>query len=82
METTPTPKAPIASSSLFYTTNGGLQWNLIDTLPGNPGAYVWNVPAVPATKLKSRVKVVLKDALGNKVGIDVSDSFFSIQPSP
>jgi hypothetical protein len=40
------------------------------------------VPDVPKTKGKCIVKVVLKDASGQSVGSDTSDSFFTIEPIP
>jgi hypothetical protein len=78
--TTNTTKAPVASVKLFYTKNGGTTWNPITTIPGNPGTYSWTLPAGTTTKTKCKVKLVLKDAAGNKVGSDLSDSTFTIQP--
>ncbi len=78
--TTNATKRPVARVKLFYTKDGGLTWNLINTLTGNPGTYTWTVPNVTTTKTKCRVKVVLKDSAGNTVGSDGSDSFFTITP--
>jgi hypothetical protein len=79
--TTPTPIAEVASYSVSYTTNGGLTWRLIGSGNGNPGTYSWT-PLVTKAKTKCKVKVVLKDALGNKVGSDISDGVFTINPAP
>jgi hypothetical protein len=69
---------PVAKTKLMYTTNRGTTWNLIKTLTGNPGNYSWTVPNVSSTKCK--VKVILKDAGGTKVGTDTSNKFFTIGP--
>jgi hypothetical protein len=68
---------PVAKTVLQYTTNG-TTWNPIKTLIGNPGNYTWTVPAVSSTKCK--VKVILKDAGGTKVGTDISNKVFTIGP--
>ena len=81
--TTHETKSPVAKVILKYTKNGGNTWNKIVTLDGNPGIYDdWTVPNVPKAKIKCKVKVVLKDARGNKVGSDTSDSSFTIEPAP
>jgi len=81
--TTSEAKKPVAKVILKYTKNGGNTWNKIVTLDGNPGSYHdWTVPNVPKTKIKCKVKVVLKDARGNTVGSDTSDSSFTIEPTP
>jgi hypothetical protein len=63
----------VAKTKLFYTIDGST-WNLIKTFKGDPGAngatYSWTVPAVSSTNCK--VKVVLKDAAGVNVGVDMS----------
>jgi len=76
-------KNPVETVKLKYTKNGGTTWLPIYTLTGeNPGTYDWTVPVVPKTKSKCKVKVVLKDAKGNTVGSDTSDSSFTIEPAP
>jgi hypothetical protein len=69
---------PVAKVKLQYTTNRGATWNLIRTVIGNPGTSNWKVPAAASANCK--VKVVLKNALGNNVGVDMSDNFFTIGP--
>lgn len=72
---------PVKKVKLFYTYNGGTNWILIYTiLWDNPGSYRWRVPVVSSSNCK--VKVVLKDELGNTIGTDVSDNNFIIQPAP
>jgi len=84
-----TTKNPVAKVKLFYTLNGGVTWNLVDNLTDS--AYLaeglhsydlWTVPTVRSPKYKCKVKVVLKDAAGNTVGSDASDSYFTILPAP
>jgi len=74
--------AEVTTVKLSYTLNGGLTWNSIETLTVNEGTYDWTLPPVKADKTKCKVKVILKDVKGNIVGSDVSDRFFTIQPSP
>jgi hypothetical protein len=72
----------VASVQLFYTLNG-TKWNLIATITGNPGAYLWTVPTVTAPTTKCKVKVLLKNALAGKgktLGTAISDAFFTIHP--
>lgn len=69
---------PVAKTQLKYTCDGGIIWNRIHTLPGNPGSYTWTVPYVSSAQCK--VKAVLRDAGGKLVGIDSSDAYFTNQP--
>lgn len=72
---------PVESIQLFYTTDGGKKWKSASpTLAGNLTTYDWSVPSVKKAKTQCKVKVVLMDEDGKKVGNDVSDSFFTIQP--
>jgi fibronectin type 3 domain-containing protein len=76
--TTNATNSPVTKVKLLYTTNGGSTWNLIDTLTSNPGSYNWKVPIISSNNC--RVKIVLKDAGGNRMGIDKSNGYFTIQP--
>lgn len=79
--TTNGTKRTVASVRLWYTLNGGLTWLPVKPLlSGNPGSYDWTVPAVPAARVKCRVRVVLRNAAGFAVGSDISDAYFTIQP--
>jgi hypothetical protein len=72
-------KSLVNTVQLLYTIDGGVTWKKVTTpLAGNPGTYSWTLPSVPADKTKCKVKVVLKDAGGNKLASDVSDGFFTI----
>lgn len=71
---------PIEEVRLFLTKDGGITWDPIDTLAGNPESYGWIVPEVIKKKTKCKVKVVLKDAGGVTVGSDTSDAYFVIYP--
>jgi len=79
--TTNGTKKPVEKVVLKYTKNGGKKWKKIEALTENTGTYEWTVPDVPKTKSKCLVKVVLKDAKGNTVGSDTSDSSFTIEPA-
>jgi hypothetical protein len=87
--TNATKNPPVAKVKLYYTKDEGVTWNPICdpltgkcTLSGNPGSYDWIVPTVSKEKPNCKVKVELKDALGNIVGKDKSDNYFTIQPAP
>ena len=78
---------PITKILLYFTKDGGTTWKLIDTLtdisPPGPDSYPWTVPAVGANpKTRCKVKIVLKDVSSKTVGVDISDSSFTIQPAP
>jgi hypothetical protein len=82
--TTNGTRATVDSFRLFYTKNNGITWTrIVRTEPrtGNPGSFVWNgsagnpIPAVTAARPRSRIRLVLKDALGKTVGIALSELF-------
>lgn len=67
---------------LLYTLDNGLTWKpfLSQPAPGSdPGSHTVKLPKVTKTKSKCKVKVVLKDAKGKKVGSDMSDGVFTIR---
>ena len=79
--------APVETVQLYYTTKANekpLKWKLITTFSkgDNPGTYPWGVPEVAKTKGKCKVKVVLKNDAKRTIGVDTSDNYFTIQPSP
>ncbi|GEM_PF-1641691 len=74
-------KNPVAKVKLLYTNDGGVIWNLIDTLTGNPGSFDWEVPCVKETKNNWKVKVILIDKSGNILGQDSSNGYFTVVPS-
>ncbi len=78
--TTNATMSPVASVKLLYTLNGGRWKKIPEAITGNPGSYLWTVPNVKKEKTKCKVKVILKDSSGKKVGVDVSDNYFTIQP--
>ncbi len=71
---------PVDHVKLFYSKDGGVTWNLITTLDGNPESYVWEVPSVLKIRARCKVRAVLKDGDRNSVGADASDDYFTIQP--
>jgi len=79
--TTHNTPQPGAKTILLYTESGRKAWNEIVVLTGNPGRYDWVVPNVRGTKRRCIVMVVLKDARGNLVDSDASDSNFTISSS-
>jgi hypothetical protein len=70
-----------ATATLQYSFDGGLTWKNIERLTGNPGRYVWTVPAVSAKKGNCKVRVMLRDAKNVVNGSDVSDAKFTIVPA-
>jgi len=77
---TNTTKRLIEKVKLYYTKNGGSTWKLIEEITGDSESYDWTVPRAKKTKRRCKVKVVLKDARGRTLGIDKSDSNFTIHP--
>jgi subtilisin family serine protease len=69
----------VTSTSIYYSYDGGANYDLIDNLSGNPGSYDWTVPNTPSTQCL--VKVYAYDAAANE-GSDVSDAFFTIEAAP
>lgn len=73
-------KRSVAKVKLYYTKDEGATWFPIATLTDNPGSFdCWN-PTCTEPKTNCKVKVELKDVSGNILGIDKSDSYFTIQP--
>ena len=65
----------VTSVGLFYTTDGGVNWNSIANGLANSGSYSWTVPNVPSANV--RVMVLAFDGTGAS-GSDLSDRTFSI----
>jgi len=80
--TTETTVRTVARVKLFYSTDGGSSWTLIQRIDSNPETYVWTVPSVSKERKKCKVKITLLDDRGNSIGSDASDSSFTIQPAP
>ena len=73
-------KGMVAEVRIYYTKNGGTTWDLIVVVPDNPGRYDdWTVPSVSRTRRKCKVKVVLINERGQRLGVDTSDAFFVIE---
>jgi hypothetical protein len=80
-QTSSTIAPAVATTKIYYTTNGGTTWKLITTLSGpTPGTYTWYIPKETTTKNKCKVKVVLKNAANTTIGSDMSDKVFKITP--
>jgi hypothetical protein len=70
-----------ATIKLSYSADGGTTWKTIPaSLTGSDTIYPWIAPPVKKAKSKCKVKVILKDDTGGKVGSDTSDGYFTIQP--
>ena len=85
--TTNATQKEIAKVRLYYTKNGGVNWNPICdpftgkcALEGNPGSFDWTVPTERRTSTKCKIKVELRDEKGNILPTDASDGYFTIQP--
>ena len=85
--TTNATQKEIAKVRLYYTKNGGVNWNPICdpftgkcALEGNPGSFDWTVPTKSRTRTKCKIKVELRDEKGNILATDASDGYFTIQP--
>ncbi|MBI3328838.1 MAG: fibronectin type III domain-containing protein, partial [Nitrospinae bacterium] len=73
-----TDDVAVTSVSLFYSTDGGLNWTAIATGIANSGSYAWTIPNTPSTTV--RIGVVARDGAG-MTGEDSSDGNFTISPS-
>ncbi len=76
---TATDNVGVTQTSLYYSTDAGANYTLIDDLAGNPGSYDWTVPGTPSTQCL--IMVTAYDAAANE-GSDVSDNVFTIEEAP
>jgi len=82
--TTNATRSDVAKVILYVTVDNGSTWEKIATIQdgSNPGIYEnWVVTTVTKSKTKCKVKVVLKNKNRDTIGSDVSDSYFTINPS-
>lgn len=75
---TATDDMAVTSVSLFYSTDGGVNWTTIVSGLSNSGSYSWTVPNAPSTM--AQVKVIALDGAGMS-GEDSSDDNFTISSS-
>jgi hypothetical protein len=74
-------KNDVAKVKLYYTKDKGVNWTQIGISPGDSGRYDLWIPTCAKTKTNCcKVKVELKDALGNILGTDANDGYFTIRP--
>jgi hypothetical protein len=79
---TQTTTTPVTGVRLSYSINGGRLWKVITTITtGNPGSFVWTVPAVTAANNNVKVKVGLLNGI-RVMAEDASDAVFSVTPAP
>ncbi len=74
-----TDNVGVTQISIYYSYDGGVNYDPVETLAGNPGSYDWTVPSTPSTQCL--VKIYAYDAANNE-GWDVSDGFFTIEEAP
>jgi len=78
-------KSPVTKVNLYYTTDGGAGYALIESIPTtDPGtrpwtmSRPWTVPRPPGNRANCRVKVVAYSG-STIVGTDTSDKSFTIE---
>jgi hypothetical protein len=71
--------AEVAQIDLFYTLNGGTTWKPIGSLTELVSETTWTLPDIATDKNKCKVKIVLKDATGRKIGTDTSNTYFKVR---
>jgi len=74
---------PVNQVELSYSLDNGVTWKDFTAQPpsgSNPESHPVTLPTVTKAKSKCKVRVVLKDASNRKVGSDVSDGIFTINP--
>ncbi len=72
---TGTTKSPVNSAKVFYTFGSSGIWKPASGTVTNPLiSFSWNVPS-PAKSKITKLKVILKDASGVKVGVAISKAF-------
>lgn len=49
----------IAQVAVYYSDDGGVSWNLIDKVSGNPGTYLWQVPMPTGQYVDAALKLVI-----------------------
>jgi len=61
-----------AKVSIYYKYNNSFIWKLAGTLNGNPGSYIWTVPAV-TKDTNAVIKLVFRNSLGSVLGTAISN---------
>ncbi len=73
-------KSSVETVKIYLTKDGGSTWTLLYKLPGDHRSIAWT-PEVGKERKQCKVKVILKDNKGNKIGIDSSDNYFTMEPT-
>ena len=60
---------------IFFSSNNGISYKLIDSLSSIQNSYIWNVPILFSNECL--VKIIVADSSGN-IGEDISNSTFEI----
>jgi len=66
-----------ASVDIYYSPDRGQNWNLLASGEANDGEYIWETDGVP-DGINYLLYIVAKDTLDVIVGLDFSDSLFTI----
>ncbi|OGW26158.1 MAG: hypothetical protein A2X59_06305 [Nitrospirae bacterium GWC2_42_7] len=70
----------VGSVKLYYTSDDGATWNLIDTITGSdPGTYSWAAIANDPSA-NWRIRVELFDSSNVSLGSGISDAVFTVNP--
>jgi len=73
---------PVARVEIYFINNGGNGGKRISLIRDtNPGSFLWRIPIVKQPKNRCRIRVVLKDSGGGKLGTDITPEF-TINPLP
>jgi hypothetical protein len=73
---------PVAQVEIYFSKSGGTSGKRIGLIKDtDPGLFLWKIPIVEQPKNRCRIKVVLKDAAGRKLGTDITPHF-TINPLP
>jgi hypothetical protein len=72
---------PVTFIELSYSLNAGRTWTKIpDILSQSANSFDWVTPLTDMSYTRCKIRVVLKNSNGRKIGSVVSDGEFTIQP--
>ena len=73
---------PVTSIELSYSLNGGRTWSKItNSLSNYSNSFDWIVPFVQETQTNTKIRVILRNSSGKKIGSVVSDWTFTTKPA-
>jgi FtsP/CotA-like multicopper oxidase with cupredoxin domain len=77
-----TTRDQAASFKLTFTQNDGQSWQPIDLAVGDVTSYAWSVPNPGTAKTKCLVRIRAYNGSGVLIDEDVSNWYFTINPTP